>query len=153
MHHKCKYIAQTPGDINKTKLDYRWLLPAYINDIVEKYKKYMTKTNIHWVTTKNRLTYIYNLTLAFLKIKSDFTMRSVRCWYATDWIMTKAEYILMDWKPFPPNPCQHESDTTTLKYYARDGAQDQERAFQRCLEKYPISEMKSQLMIDAVMRD
>ena len=54
--------------------------------------------------------------------KNRYSMRTIRAYHATVYVMLKAEYEVMGWKPLPPNPLQHLSDSTTLEHYAAKGS-------------------------------
>ena len=48
-----------------------------------------------------------------------YNLRAIRATRATEWIMEKREYEAMGWKPLPPNPLSHSSETTVIHYYAQ----------------------------------
>jgi hypothetical protein len=90
--------------------------------------------------------YLYNKTLDHLKISKKYTMRSIRCWHATEWVKMRTEYFIMGWEDkVPPNPLQHEDYKTTLIYYAQKGSDNREEAYERCLDKYPREDMPKEM--------
>ena len=67
----------------------------------------------------------------------NYTMRSIRCYWATKWVKTCAECRVLRTLE-PPNPLQHEKDSkTVLKHYAELGSDSEFEARKRCWEKYP----------------
>ena len=69
----------------------------------------------------DHLNYYYKVMLEELNIHSKYNMRTIRCRFATDWVMKKTECELSR-EPIPFNPLQHESSRTTEYYYAEKGA-------------------------------
>ena len=73
-----------------------------------------------------------------------YNLKRLRATKATEWMELCAEYKVMGWKQFPPNPLQHTSEDTTRKKYASSGADNELKARLRCIEKvnpphsYPI---------------
>ena len=63
-------------------------------------------------------------------------MKAVRKFRATEWVRLYAEYKVMDWKDYPPNPLQHKSPKMTLDAYAEKGSDHEFAARRRCFEKY-----------------
>ena len=57
-------------------------------------------------------------------------MRAARCFIATEWTKKAKEADLLK-KPRPPNPLQHTSETTTIRFYADKGATDRLEAGKR----------------------
>ena len=71
------------------------------------------------------------------KKNQKYTMRSIRCYRATEWVRDCAECKVLKW-PEPPNPLQHEKDSMTVKKnYSQRGADSYLEALRRCREKYP----------------
>ena len=90
----------------------------------------------------DKLDYWFNKTMKAAKLTlrnekgQKFTMRSIRCYRATEWVMECAECKVLKW-PEPPNPLQHEKDSMTVKRnYAQRGADSELEAYRRCREKY-----------------
>ena len=90
-----------------------------------------------------KLDYWFNKTMKAAKLPlrnekgQKFTMRSIRCYRATEWVKECSECKVLKW-PEPPNPLQHEKDSLTVKKnYAKRGADSELEAFRRCREKHP----------------
>lgn len=67
--------------------------------------------------------YWFNKTLKDVGIdkisrEGSHSMRSIRCYIATKFIMLRAEYYEMGWKPEPLNPLQHVKPKMTEEVYA-----------------------------------
>ena len=75
-------------------------------------------------------------------------MRTVRAYRATEYMKLRAEYMVMEWTPLPPNPLQHLSVKTTLTYYAAQGSDSEWEARRRCVEKYGQDSGKRQKWMD-----
>ena len=61
-----------------------------------------------------------------------YTMRSIRCYRATEWVKRRAECEILG-DLVPPNPLQHETNAKTIiKNYAAKGANNQLEARRRC---------------------
>ena len=71
-------------------------------------------------------------------------MKSIRKYYATEWIKTQKEYEVMNWSPAPPNPLQHTTIKTTIEKYAELGSNNIWEARKRCYEKYGKTEIEIQ---------
>ena len=140
-HLPCKWIATAPSDFTKTHRDYRWLIPNQANDIVDLILRLGTTDYTKQDVLKEDLKYWYWKTMrdAALSLENEqgerLNMRSIRCYFATEWIKLDAECKFMGW-PRPPNPLQHESAATTRRYYSASQADNQEDAIKRCLVKY-----------------
>ena len=85
-----------------------------------------------------------------MNISHEYTMRSIRCWYATEWIKYQAEQPFLKEPKYLTNPLQHASRKTTMQYYARNGSDDREEAYKRCLKKNGRSLLKSTKEIQAM---
>lgn len=59
------------------------------------------------------------------KDEVKYSLRSARCYKATNWIKLKAEYEIMGWVgALPDNPLQHTTPKLTEKTYAEPNAGD-----------------------------
>ena len=132
---KIDYIATVSEDLTKTKTDYRWLLKTVDNV----FYNVLMKVSVN--DYQDRLRLYAGLDYWFEKVRGDagvsetdsrggfLSMRSVRCYHATEWVKTRAEMLFMKWsKGIPPNPLQHTTQNLTIKTYAEKGADDMEAA-------------------------
>ena len=143
---RASLIAETPDEFNKTGRNYVWLVPNYDGVLEAIINHFCTMEDSPYkdeYELSEKLDYWFNKTMqdAKLPIRSSknqkYTMRSIRCYRATEWVKECAECKVLNW-PEPPNPLQHEKDSTTVKkYYAQRGADCRLEAFKRCREKYP----------------
>ena len=132
---KIDYIATVSEDLTKTKTDYRWLLRSVDNVF------YNVLQKVSVSDYKDRLRLYAGLDYWYEKVRKDagvsitdskggsLSMRSVRCYHATERVKTRAEMLFMKWsKGIPPNPLQHTTQNLTIKTYADKGANDMEAA-------------------------
>ena len=84
----------------------------------------------HFLALYDCLHHHYGQVLKQKKINSRFTMKTIRCYYATEWVKKKTECELTG-EVVPPNPLQHDSAKTTEYYYAAKGSSSVEEARKR----------------------
>ena len=77
-----------------------------------------------------------------------YSLRSLRCMRATEYVRLLKEYEIMGWEPKPLNPTNHTSLKTTLVKYAEDGCEDMIAARVRCVHKYKNDTDKRQEWMD-----
>ena len=138
------YTAATPAAYNKTPRDYLWLLPKSMNEVIEDFLFKLPKSPfIDAETLTKALDYWFGKIMKLTKlIRHDnkghkYTMRSIRCFRATEWVMKRTECEILG-DVVPPNPLQHEANARTIiQNYAKKGADDLFEARKRCWEKYP----------------
>jgi len=92
----------------------------------------------HFLALYDCLAYQFDEVLKKVKIDSRFTMKTIRCFYATEWVKKKAECELTG-EVIPPNPLQHDRAKTTEYYYAAKGSSNVEEARKRLHLKSSIS--------------
>ena len=139
----CTYKAVVPRSETKTSRDYFWLLPTGFSSILKEIKNH---TNTGFDTYKLLLKSIrpfYNTQVLgpagvkeFHKDGKRYSMRTIRASIATKWVEQVMEHRVMEWKPEPPNPLQHEDWKTTLDNYAAKGCNNLLEANRRCFAKY-----------------
>ena len=140
-HLPYKWKATADSSFTKTHRDYTWMIPNEANDIVDLILRLGTTDYTKQDVLKEDLKYWYWKTMrdAGLDLENEdderLNMRSIRCYFATEWVKFDAECKWMGWTR-PPNPLQHESATTTLRYYSETGADNQQDAIKRCIVKY-----------------
>ena len=101
-------------DLTKTRRDYFWYLKRPDNLLYDVLQ--MVDTSDY----ENAWTLYAGLDYWYEKVRRDalvnerdesgafLSMRSIRCYHATEWVKLKTEYELMDEKhAIPPNPLQH----------------------------------------------
>ena len=143
---RADFIAETPGSFNKTGKPYVWLVPNYegVFDAIVNHFNHLEESPFEdEEDLSERLDYWYNKTMRDAKLlirnskNQKYTMRSIRCYKATEWVRECAESKVLKW-PEPPNPLQHEKDSMTVKKnYAQRGADSELEAYRRCREKHP----------------
>lgn len=143
---RAAFIAETPADFNKTDRDYVWLVPLYDEVFValEEHFSFLPDSPFKdALDLCGKLDYWFNKTMkdAKLPLRNEkgqkFTMRSIRCYRATEWVRECAECKVLK-QLEPPNPLQHEKNSLTVKKnYAQRGADSELEAYRRCREKYP----------------
>ena len=91
-------------DLTKTKTDYRWLLKSVDNV----FYNVLMKVSVN--DYKDRLRLYAGLDYWFEKVRGDagvretdsrggfLSMRSVRCYHATEWVKTRTDMLFMKWK-------------------------------------------------------
>lgn len=76
------------------------------------------------------LNYHYGQVLKKLNVIKRFSMKTIRCYYATEWVKKRRECLILQ-KTVPPNPLQHLKPETTIYYYAATGSDSAEEAKKR----------------------
>ena len=71
-----------------------------------------------------------------LSTNRPYCLRTIRAMRASEYIKLYFEYLVMDWKPVPPNPLMHENIQMTLDRYAKKGTNNIHEARMRCIAKY-----------------
>ena len=107
-HHN--YTAASPADYNKTDRDYLWLLPKAMNIVLESVLFNLPPSPfIDEETFTRALDYWFGKVMKETKLpredenKHKYTMRSVRCYRATEWVKKRAECEIIG-DLVPPNP-------------------------------------------------
>ena len=128
-HVDSDWKAIVPAEHTKTDTEYEWLLPNEILYAVELIRDHQGTTYSTSDKLREGLDNFYDdqiLAKAGVPVRDDkgnlFSMKAVRKFRATEWVKLHAEYKVMKWKPYPPNPLQHESAKMTLAAYAEKGA-------------------------------
>lgn len=128
-HTTFTYSASVPASNTKTKRDYLWLLPSSHDDIAARIlglgdSGFRTADEL-----KRSLKAFYRdqvLKKAEVPVHHNerrlYDMRSIRAYHATEWVKLVTEYRLMNWKPEPLNPLQHETERMTKEHYAAKGS-------------------------------
>ena len=137
---KFDYKVTMPSDETKTRVDYCWLIPVKKNWFITLWKDLDIcnfKSDKHLY---DQLDYWYGkirkdagVPAQFDEYGGKYNMRSVRCYHATKWVRTVADYKFMEWDDPPPNPLQHVKPTLTKATYAEEGADNTDAAMRRCL--------------------
>ena len=135
------YMATTPLSFNKTKRKYLWFLPRRINSAISAIMALPKSPFDDVQHLTRRLDYWFGDAVmgkadvpTHSKANRKYTMRSIRCTWATDWIKRCADCRVLRW-PEPPNPLQHEENAkTVLNNYAEPGADSEIDARKRCWE-------------------
>lgn len=128
-HEEHDYQAFVPYNITKTQRDYFWLIPNKYNFVVMQIRKLVDTGYTKYEQLVDSMKPFYtNMVLkkakGVLKKHNDkkwYSMRTARAYHATEWIKLVYEYRMMEWKPEPPNPLQHETEKTTKEHYAIRG--------------------------------
>ena len=154
-HQSHKWKAIMPGEYTKTRVDYVWLVPAELNDLVPAMFSHDGTGYNTWKELKESLRKFFADTVlpgAGVPRQAGprklYNLRSIRAFRATEWVKLDMEYKMMKWKDPPRNPLQHLNVKTTLKKYAEQGSNDENSAKQRCIEKYYRDESKRQPWMD-----
>ena len=142
-HAKFKERATAPKAVTKTKQDYFFLLPNELTPFVSKIKQHMkTGFNQYEVLTTSLAHYFTRKVIKMAKVPNNpatnrpYCLRTIRAMRASEYIKLYYEYVVMDWKPMPPNPLMHEDIQMTLDRYAMKGTNNIYEARKRCIAKY-----------------
>ena len=142
-HKQYIFQATCPRVVTKTDRDYFWCLNASATKCVEAIRNHtftgyddyldlkesMRKFWVRQVLAKSGLP-------TMSKSNQIYSLRSVRAMRATEWVKEFMEFKVMGWTPAPPNPLTHTEWSTTLKYYAVKGSEDEWQARRRAFAKY-----------------
>ena len=106
--------ATVPAEFTKTKTDYCWLLPVHMNEIVVnilelEHTGYNNKEGLLIGLNNYYTDQILNRSGIQTRDASGklYSMKSIRKFRATEWVLLYSEYKVMEWKDCPPNPLQH----------------------------------------------
>ena len=147
------WMATMPASETKTGVEYKWDIPTRSNPAVKlllalhqhapalskelKGMDKFTKACENWFT----LRVLKDAGFATQKATAEgeateprYNMRSARCFRATEWAKQAKEADLLK-RPRPPNPLQHTTEATTLRFYAEKGAADNLEAGRRIANK------------------
>ena len=150
-HQSHKWKATMPKEHTKTKVDYVWLVPAVLNDLVQAMITHDGTGYDDYEKLKDSLRKFFADTVLpeagvrrQAAPKKLYNLRSIRAFRATEWVKLDMEYKMMEWRDPPRNPLQHLNVKTTLKKYAELGSNDENSAKKRCITKYYGDESKRQ---------
>ena len=152
---KIDYMATVEHYVTKTHQLYRWLLQREENFIVPLIRNLDVSVFLGWSTLYAGLDYWYN------KVRKEagvsqfkdhmggaYTMRSIRCYHATEWVKTCTEYKVMGWENEPHNPLQHTTPRLAHLTYAEKDAGDENAARIRLLDDPETHEEAAQRFLE-----
>ena len=159
-HQSHKWKATMPKEHTKTNVDYVWLVPAELDNLVPAMISHDGTGYDNYEALKDSLRkYFSDTVLPDAGVPRQaaprklFNLRSIRAFRATEWIKLNMEYKIMKWRDPPRNPLQHLDVKTTLKKYAEQGSNDENSAKQRCIRKYYSDESKKQPWMEEWIAD
>ena len=128
-HYDRKFKATSPIEVNKTEMDYFWLLPPEAEEVVKAIMQHASPEYGDFkILADDMRSYFQNQVMKKIGVKTRysakrlFNMRSIRAYRATEWLKLFTEYKVMKWVPEPPNPLTHTNEKTVKDHYATRGS-------------------------------
>ena len=154
-HQTRRWKATAPAEITKTGLDYTWILPDEATCFVAAIRELDGTGFADYEKLKDSLRSFFSHTVlpgARVPRQSPtgelYSLRSLRCMRATEYVRLLLEYLVMGWEPKPLNPTNHTSLKTTLANYAEAGCDDPIAVRVRCVHKFQSDADKRQDWMD-----
>ena len=139
VQYSAKYKVTAIETVTKTDKEYVWVIDDSNSSICDSILALPSPDPYfpHFQALYDCLDYHYRELLKKLKVNPMYTMKTIRCLYATEWVKKKTECEITG-EQVPPNPLQHDVAATTEKYYALKGSNNVEQARKRISERRQV---------------